>query len=87
MIKTERGNACPACRTEIYEKRCPETGKDYCATGIADFKLPQRKAEETRKDKYLFDKYAEARLYYRNIQPIAQTGESLCPHCGKLHNE
>ncbi len=87
MIKTERGNACPVCRTEIYEKRCPETGKDYCATGIADFKLPQRKAEETRKDKYLFDKYAEARLYYRNIQPIAQTGESLCPHCGKLHNE
>lgn len=84
LTKTVYGGVCHVCHTEIHQKTCPETGTPYLSTKISDFKPALQKAQ-TRKERYLFEKYAEASLHYRNITPITPTGEPLCPHCGNFH--
>lgn len=77
---------CRACRTQIFEFICPETGEKYVATGIKDLRPTKRKdVGADRKTAFLVDKYAEARLYYRNVTPVTADGRPMCPRCGKAH--
>lgn len=68
---------CGACRTEIYETHCAETGKPYYYTKIAGLKpLPPSD------DSWLAKRTAESAMYFRNITEIDADNEPVCPHCG-----
>ncbi len=77
---------CGACRTQISQLICPETDRPYTVTGIKNY-VPVResKGASVRKDSLLYGKYVEAQLHFRNITPISDTGEPICPHCRKVH--
>ena len=86
MTETEQGHVCGKCRTVIRQEICPTTGDAYTVTGLLNYKLKKQDREEkTRQDKFLVEKYAEARLFYRNITPLSLGGDLLCPQCGKVH--
>ena len=80
------GHLCKACRTFIKEKTCPETGERYYETSLYDYVLPRRYAEnDTKRSKFLVDKFTEAQLFFRNITAITLGAENICPKCGKSH--
>lgn len=72
---------CISCRTEIHEKRCPETGDTYFCTAISGLK-PYRWGKN---DSWLAKRGAEGLMYYRNITDINENAEPVCPKCGKPH--
>ena len=86
LIYAEGHVECLICRTQIFDRVCPETGKNYIETGIKEFVLKKGGLDETSKrDKFYADKITEARLHYRNITPLSQSGKAVCPHCNKTH--
>lgn len=77
---------CAACRTQIAHLTCPEKGAAYYATRIKNAKPPApEQRESARRDKRLYDRMIEAGMHFRNITPIADGGEIICPKCGKIH--
>lgn len=76
---------CMSCRTVIRESTCLETGEKYFETSIRGYKCKQKAEENTRRDKFLVDKYSEAQMFFRNITNIGLAGENICPKCGKIH--
>ena len=70
MTQTEDSYECGACRTVIRAHICPESGTGYYSTAIKNFVRKSR---------------GEGLYHYRNITPISDEGEPLCPICGKEH--
>lgn len=85
LHETAEGYVCGKCRTVIRMETCEMTGEAYPVTSLLNYKIKQQKDEQSRQDKFLVEKYAEARLFYRNITPLSLVGELLCPKCGKAH--
>jgi hypothetical protein len=71
----------------ITEKVCPNTEKTYFVTSIFNYKPTREESEQTRADKFLFDKYVESEWFYRNVTPLSPNGQAECPHCGGVHVE
>ena len=67
---------CGACRTVIKENSCPETNKYYFTTQIKYFRNPKKTKKYSCSD---------GTMFFRNITPINENCEFLCPHCGKVH--
>ena len=82
---TEKGHECSVCRAVIERKICEKTGKHYNVSGINRYVPVWHRSEQYQRQKFLHDRYAEAQLHFRNITPISDDGEALCPHCGKSH--
>lgn len=70
MTQTDESYECGACRTVIRAHICPESGTGYYSTAIKNFVRKSR---------------GEGLYHYRNITPISDEGEPLCPICGKEH--
>lgn len=78
---------CETCRTVISEMLCPNTVKSYTVTSIKNF-VPdenERIDPTLKRDKQLYARYAETRMYFRNITHITENREPICPHCGAVH--
>lgn len=83
----EFGFECPICRADYRSFLCPETKKQYYVSAIKKHTfLSTREGSSKRRD-FLQDRYSEAQLHFRNITPITEDGEALCPFCGKKHAE
>lgn len=80
------GYECPVCHADVSEHICADTQKKYYVStiirGSASYEQDKRRADRR---KFLHDRYNEAQLHYRNITPINDQGEHICPHCGKQH--
>ncbi len=77
LTETEDGAyECGACRTVIRDNICSETGERYFLTEIKHFRRPKNEK-----------KYAsyEGVMFYRNITPLSEDCEFVCPRCGKEH--
>lgn len=84
----EEAYECASCRTQILERTCPETGRIYTATRIAHYRpnLPEQ-TDTARRDKLLYGRLVESQLRFRNITPLGDDGEIICPQCGKQHDD
>lgn len=80
--KLPNGCECLTCKTQILSARCPETGEGYLYTQIKDLRIRQK---EEYHETVWKDKQEEAKLFYRNIQPLKK-GSFCCPKCGKTHS-
>ncbi|MGM9642167.1 MAG: hypothetical protein ACI3XI_03045 [Eubacteriales bacterium] len=69
---------CGACRTVISEETCPDTGESFYLTAIKNFRTKSGKSRTES---------AEGVCRFRNITPVTQTGETVCPRCGKVHGK
>ncbi len=79
---------CASCGEEIYALRCPESGKDFFASGINRqriVKKPEYSIE--KKSSALDERKHESAFFFRNITPLTPEGRVICPHCGKKHVE
>lgn len=85
LVPTKGGYECSVCRTQIFGRVCPETGEEYSETAIKDLNVGKRTEQTSGRDKFLFEKYAESLMYYRNITPLTSGGDCICPKCGKVH--
>jgi len=72
---------CPSCRETIKKKTCPETGKEYYETAIRHYRLSMYSGD----DPYEKKRSLEALYRFRNITPVGENGELLCPYCRKEH--
>lgn len=90
-LEVEKGSAkgiihtCPICHMQIFRVVCPENGRSYITTGIKNFKPEVYTGAFSQKDSFLYARDIEAQMYFRNITPIGENGEILCPRCGKSH--
>ena len=75
---------CAACRTRILHPTCPETGKAYYASAVVGH-MPEEVPDNARRDKILYGRFLESQLHFRNITPLSERAELLCPHCGNVH--
>ena len=78
---------CNACRTKILQAICPQSNKPYYATAVTNFK----KQEDddffvNKREHLLYQKYMEGRMFYRNITPISNDAEIICPKCKNIHS-
>lgn len=73
---------CAACRTEIHDAYCSETGGQYFYTKI-DGQTPK---ETDGDENWLTKRKAESKMYFRNITEIDDALNPVCPHCGKVHD-
>ena len=71
---------CVSCRTEIGVGHCPDTGKAYPFTRIANLKRL-----DIDGDDWLTKRKREAQMYFRNITDLTDEMEIVCPHCGNVH--
>ncbi|MCI2111045.1 MAG: hypothetical protein LKK13_01740 [Bacilli bacterium] len=78
---------CDRCHTRIVDARCDD-GTPYIYTTI-DGKRPEpiRKSDFSKDEEWLYKRKAEALLHFRNITPIDEKGEIVCPICGKVHKK
>lgn len=81
LSEHEDGYICSTCQTVIMQRICPTTEQKFFITDMGEFKKPM----DEEKDKFLQDKVAEAQQNFRNITPLSLSGEIICPHCGKVH--
>lgn len=79
------GYECPICRGDYRVLRCPDTQKSFYVSAIRRHALLSNEREYLKRQEFLHDRYAEAQLHFRNITPITDGGEPLCPHCGRHH--
>lgn len=77
--------SCPVCQTKISQWICDETNQPYYTTSIAKSSFLKRQKGELDKNKFLFHKYAESQMHYRNITNLTANGTPICPKCGKTH--
>lgn len=76
---------CPICHTEIKKGLCP-TGGPYFYTTIAGRRPEAVNVNEYKKsDLWKYYRKKEAILHFRNITPVNERGEPICPHCGQVH--
>lgn len=73
---------CYTCRNEITKLNCEEQDKIYYATTIKNFKMPE---DISLKDEFLYTRYMEGIMYYRNITKLDKDLNPICPHCQKIH--
>lgn len=73
--------SCRSCRTEIGEGKCPDTGKKYYYTRIANLSKPFVDND----DEWLAKRKMEAQMYFRNITDLDSQSQTVCPHCHKVH--
>ncbi len=86
LEKRESMHICPSCKMTIQDARCPITGEDYVVTGIDNFdKIKLRYDEYNAQEKFLFDKFQEGQMFYRNVTKLTPAGKAICPHCGEVH--
>lgn len=72
---------CASCRTEIGQRTCLDTGKTYPYTKIVGL----RKTYQGGEDSWLVKRKMEAQMFFRNITPLNDDMEIICPHCHKTH--
>lgn len=79
---------CVTCKTQIKELKCPETGKQYFATGIKDFAL-RKDAEKQSfyRHKLSQKQMIDEMMHFRNITQLDLGGGIICPKCGRIHSE
>jgi hypothetical protein len=84
--KSDDGYVCRACHADVAKMVCPNTKREYFISsilkGTAGYEQDKRRADRR---KFLHDRYDESQLHYRNITPIDEHGEHICPCCGKQH--
>ena len=86
--RSKASHECAKCHTVISHKDCPNTAEQYWETSLRDYNLIRKRTERKFvKDKLLTEKYAESRLFYRNITPLNLGGDLVCPRCNKIHSE
>lgn len=80
-------HTCDSCRQQIIYAVCPNTQKPYFATQIKNFTPSDEDFTATgRRDRLLYNKYVEGQLFYRNITPIKEGADIVCPRCKKSHD-
>lgn len=47
--------------------------------------MPEEVPDNARRDKILYGRFLESQLHFRNITPLSERAELLCPHCGNVH--
>ena len=78
---------CDACRMQIFTQICPKSEREYTVTGVKNL-MPDdstRVDPAVRRDRHLLARYAETRMYFRNITPIAEDRTPVCPYCNTAH--
>ncbi len=85
MEKEEKKESylCPSCKERIQKRHCPENGKDYFESTIYRYRLPLVNSE----DPYERKRLQESLYRFRNITPIGEYGELLCPYCHQDHTK
>jgi len=82
------GNAyeCTSCRIRILSRTCPETGEDYTATELKNYR-PSRDSfsRSLSKDRFLYDRFIESQMHYVNITKLSDGAKMICPRCKKIH--
>lgn len=79
--------ACDNCKTIITDTICPETDKPYTHTMISNWNPnPLRQDDFHKQNRWLFYKKLESMMFFRNITPINEYQEIICPHCHKVHD-
>ncbi len=79
---------CEDCRTRVIKTICPETKQAYCYTEIIN--LPKKNLHFENysiEDKWIYERKAEAQMYFRNITKITEHGEIICPICHQIHHQ
>ena len=77
---------CTRCCGNILHLICPKTRKPFFATTMDRHAQTGEFAwEEGKKDRYLYQKQREAVMFYRNITPLDDGGNIVCPRCHKVH--
>ena len=86
LVKNGDKYECGVCRAEIACRICPQTNEAYYTSGISKHKsVLYNSSQYLQGRKFLHDRYSEAQLHFRNITPIADDGEFICPRCYKKH--
>lgn len=78
---------CAACRTVIAKQTCSATGRRYFTTEIKNHRLSNERDDAIIRDRLLYMRRLEGQLHYRNITPIGEGAELICPHCKQVHSE
>ncbi len=72
---------CSSCHNKIISFNCKVEKKKYFATTIDNF----HNEIENIKDEYLYSRYVEGLMFYRNITSIDNKLNLICPYCKKIH--
>lgn len=85
MKKEEKKESClcPSCKERIQKRHCPENGEDYYESSIYRYRLPLVNSEAP----YERSRLMESIYRFRNITPIGEYGELLCPYCHQDHTK
>lgn len=79
---------CDACKTLIHQLKCPETGKQYFATGIKNSGSRQGNDSRNSGRRKLSQKQiTDEMLHFRNITLLDADGGIICPKCKNRHSE
>jgi ribosomal protein S27AE len=76
---------CGKCRTDLFSGICPTAGLPYSYTRIRNHKATAPSDHRTLQDPLLYQRYLEAQMHFRNITPIGEDSQIICPRCGKSH--
>ena len=72
---------CAFCRTQIFERVCPQTEEKYFESAIKNHKSELKLS----KDAEIAARQIAASMHFRNITPINEKSELICPKCKKVH--
>lgn len=77
---------CDDCMTQIKEAVCKESKKSFFYTDIAHFRKHLIKKSDFKHHEYWhYTKQIETSMFFRNITKINHHGDTICPHCLKIH--
>jgi DNA-directed RNA polymerase subunit RPC12/RpoP len=75
---------CPRCQNIIGTAICPDDKMSFIYTSIQLKKKKHLNPEDySTSSRWIYERKLEALLNFRNITPINESGEILCPRCGK----
>ena len=73
---------CSTCHNKISLHYCSEAKKNYFTTEIDQYKINK---DDFVNDEFLYSRFLEGMMYYRNITKIDTNLDPICPFCKKKH--
>ena len=73
---------CSTCHNKILLKHCDAVDKNYFSTQLDHYEI---KKEDFKDDAFLYSRFLEGMMFYRNITKIDTNLNPICPFCKKTH--
>ena len=76
---------CESCRTLITDDICPNRNEPYSFIDIIGYEKEVHDINKYKGEEWMYYRKLEAMMHYRNITPIDDEGEFICPICKRKH--